>query len=141
MKQKLKNIQDKFMSQIQNTGNLAEAYAYIPIFGWIYACYFRKENKMSKFHGEQSMWLNITLMVVYFCVWVLEKFPITSFLFGTHAIFNPIIRTVWIVFLLLYLWASVFGAYKAYNMEMWEIPYLKEISSKMKEFLDKLKNK
>ena len=136
----VKDVKDKLLNQIQEAGRLPEAYAYIPLFGWIYAKYFRKGDKLSQFHGHQSMWLNIILVFSFFVVWVLEKFPLTSIFFGSGSFFNPIIGTVWIIVLLTYLWASIYGAYKAYNGQTWEVPYLKSAIEWLKGFYHQVKN-
>ena len=133
MADKIREIQSRFSRNMQNNDSVAAVIGYIPLFGWIYPLFFRKENDFCQFDGKQAMHLNAGMLVVYFAVWILENFPITSWLFGADSWFHPITQAAWRITMLGYFGLCAFGAYKAFIEERWEIPFLSD-------FVDRIQN-
>ena len=127
MSDKIKEIQAKLAERFKSGGQASAACSYIPLVGWIYPYFFRKEDELSKFHAEQAMQLNILTLTLYFAIWILEYFPITAIFFGPGSILYPISRTLWLLVIFAYIAFSTIGAYQAYSATNWEIPYLKKI--------------
>lgn len=134
MSDKIKEIQDKFFKNINNGGDqLVAAAAYIPIVGWIYPYYYKKTDELCQFHGRQGALLNGAMLAIYFAIWLLEHFPLTSWLFGDGSVFYPISRSIWLVTAAVYALISIFCALKAISEEKWEVPYLEEVVNRLKD--------
>lgn len=129
MADRIREIQDRFKN-VRGGGGAAAAIAYAPLFGWIYPFYLKKEDELCRFHGRQGMQLNLVMLVVYFAIWVLEHFPIVSFLFGDGRFLHPLTQSVWLLTAAAYIGISVFAALKAFEDEKWEIPHLNEFVTK-----------
>lgn len=140
MSDKIREIQEKFNSKFQgkNEENVA-ASAYIPLFGWIYPYYFSKEQALCHFHGKQALQLNVAIVLLYFVIWLLEYFPLTSIFFGVNAILHPITRTIWLVSIFGYISVSGIGAYRALSGESWPVPYLQKVVTMIWNFIKSLK--
>ena len=136
MSDKIREIQSRFRN-IHGSDQIAAAAAYIPLFGWIFAYYVKKEIELCRFHGRQAMQLNGVMLVVYFAVWVLEHFPIVSFFFGPGQWFHAITRAVWLVTALAFAGLSAYAAFKAFSEEKWAIPQLDE---NIQKAIDHVKN-
>ncbi|MBL8020037.1 MAG: DUF4870 domain-containing protein [Leptospirales bacterium] len=141
MADKIREIQSRFTKNLKDPGgsdSLPAVIGYVPLFGWIYPTFFKKDNDFCQFHGKQAMQLNGLMVAVYFIVWILEHFPITSWLFGPDAFLNPITQATWRLTMLGYFALSVVGAYKAFTEEKWEIPFLSDFAQKIeKQMKDK----
>ncbi len=133
MADKIREIQSRFSGNFQGNDTLAAVVAYVPLFGWIYPLLFRKENAFCQFHGKQAMFLNAGVLVVYFAVWILENFPVTSWLFAPNAWFNFLTVGVWRLCMLGYFGVCIMGAYKAFSEEKWEIPFLSEFLERIEK--------
>ncbi len=129
MSDRIREIQNR-MKNIRGGGGAAAAIAYIPLFGWIYPFYAKKDDELCRFHGKQGMQLNAVMLAVYFAVWVLEHFPIVSFLFGPGQFFHAITQALWKLTALLYLGLSIYSGLKAFEEEKWAIPHLDETITK-----------
>jgi uncharacterized membrane protein len=136
MADKIRDIQSRLVSNLGGRDQLSAAIAYIPLFGWVFPYVFKKEDDLCQFHGLQAMKLNAALVGVYFVVWVIENFPLTGFLFGKGAVFNPLTESVWLVAMIAYCVVSGIAAFKAFSEEKWEIPYFIEY---LDEFIDQIK--
>ena len=141
MSDKIKEIQAKFMGSFKGSGQALAAYSYIPLAGWIYPYFFRKEDELSKFHSEQAMRLNVVTVAAYFAIWILEYFPITAIFFGPGSILHPISRTFWLIVVFAYIGFSTMGAYQAYLGKTWEVPYLKASVEKTTAYIKGLRKK
>ena len=130
MTNKIKQIQSKLSESFQG-GNIAAAVAYIPIFGWLYPYFAKKGDSFYYFHGRQSMYLNLVIVVVYSVIWLLEYFPVTALLFGHGSILHPVSRTIWLLSASAYVIVAAFAAKKAYDNEKWNIPYLDSLVQKV----------
>lgn len=117
------------------------ALAYIPFIGWILPFAFRKHQKLCDFHATQAFKLNLGIAAIMCTVWILKFFPIISWILTTIK-FNPIVTDflnylAWIVLIAF----SALGAVKAYNKEMYELPFISEIENKIREISRGSKNK
>lgn len=137
MSDRIRDIQSRLMKNLQDGDQLAAAVAYVPLVGWIYPYFFKKEDELCEFHARQGLKLNLALIAVYFLVWVLENFPLTGFLFGAGEPLNALTRTVWLVAMLGYLGISIVAALKAFAAELWEIPYLDDAADMVFEAIQK----
>ncbi|GIW70378.1 MAG: hypothetical protein KatS3mg101_1125 [Patescibacteria group bacterium] len=141
MSDRIRNIQTRIKSKIQNGDEFLAVISYLPLIGWIITSLKgNKKDKLVKFHTEQAKEINIAIIVIYLFVWFIENFPLTSWLFGKNKFFYPIIETFWLLGLFLYLGITFIGIYKALNDEMWSFPYRKEIKDKIKDIIEKAKN-
>ncbi|MBI41309.1 MAG: hypothetical protein CMF59_17060 [Leptospiraceae bacterium] len=127
MADKVREIQDRLLKNIQDGDQLSAAIAYFPLIGWIYPLYFKKEDKLCQYHGKQGQQLNAVLIGLYLVLWFLENFWLTSWIFGTGSLLNPISSSVKIIALFGYLGLSLVAAYRAFMDEEWEIPFLQDI--------------
>ena len=132
MEDKIREIQDRLKGLGEGNRPFA-VLAYVPLFGWIYPFYFRTQDALCQFHGRQAMRLNLVVLAVYFLVWILENFPIISWLFGPGQLLHHLSRAVWILAAGAYLAISAYAAYKALHDESWSIPYLDEYLEKALE--------
>lgn len=133
MSDRIREIQNR-MKNLQGSDEATAALAYIPLCGWIVA-YVKKECELCLFHGRQALQLNIVLLVVYFIVWILENFPFVAWIFGEGKLLHPISRSLWLLTAIGFLGLSVFGGYKAFSGERWEVPYLKDYLKKIQEMI------
>lgn len=129
MSDRIRDIQNR-MKGVGGGGGAAAAIAYVPLFGWIYPFYAKKDDELCRFHGKQGMQLNALMLAVYTVVFVLEHFPIVSFLFGPGQFFNAITQAVWRITALAYIGLSIYCALKAFEEEKWAIPHLDETINK-----------
>lgn len=127
MADKIREIQDRLLKNIQDGDQLSAAIAYFPLIGWIYPLYFKKEDPLCQYHGKQGQRLNGVIIGLYLALWFLENFPLTSWLFGQGNFFNPISSSIKIIAIFGYLALSLMAAYRAFMDEQWEIPFLKDI--------------
>ncbi len=131
MSDRIRNIR----ARLQGTGagspesgdSSAAAAAYIPLVGWAYAYFGKKDDDFCQFHGRQSLRLTAVFLVLYFAVWFLENFWITAFFFGVDSLLHPITRTILYLGIAVYLVASIAAGLRALGGERWEIPYLEEM--------------
>ena len=135
MADKVREFQDK-IKNLQGSDQLLAAIAYFPVLGWAFPFYAKKDDELCQFHAKQAMKLNAVMLAIYFIIFVLENFPILSFIFGVNSPLHHISRAVWLITLLTYLAFSLIGAIKALEEEKWEIPKLNELVDKV---LDGLK--
>jgi len=133
MSDRIRDIQSRLMKNLQGGDQLAAAVAYVPLVGWIYPYFFKREDELCQFHGRQALKLNGALVAIYIAVWFLENFPLSAWLFGTGEPLNALSRTVWLVTLLGFLAVSVVAALKAFAEELWEIPYLDDAVDLVRE--------
>lgn len=141
MADRIRNLQNKFKSKIENGDELSAILAYIPLIGWIIANITNKnKDKLVKFHIEQAKEINIGILVIYIFVWFIENFPLTKWLFGKNKLFYPILETFWLLSFLAYIGFSLYAIYKALNDEIWSYPYRDIIKEKIKLLLKKIKN-
>ncbi len=137
-KEKIKKIVNKEnvekVKEFVKKGEGIAALSYIPLIGWFLPQILRKTDAFCKFHSRQSFLLNITIIVVYVCIWILENFPLTAIFFGSGAILNPITGTLKIIAFVGFFLLSGWAAKKAYDQEEWEIPY----SSTLQSWLDRI---
>lgn len=124
MSDKIRDIHSRLMNNLHGGDQISAAIGYVPLFGWILPYLFKKDDEFCRFHGEQAMKLNVTIVVFYFAIWVIENFPLTAIIFGLDAVFHPITRSLWLVGAIGYLAISGIAAFKALSEEKWEIPYL-----------------
>jgi len=136
MSDKIREIQDK-MRNIHGSDDYIAAVAYIPLFGWIFPYFAKKDDPLCQFHGKQAMQLNLVILIVYFFVWLLEHFPILSWLFAEGQLLHPVTRSMWLISAAIYVGLSIFCAFKALSDEQWEIPKLNEYVNKV---LDNIRN-
>lgn len=147
MSGKIKEIQEKFSDFTESLKDRGKewrnwaVYSYIPLVGWIYPYFFRKEEELSQFHAKQAMQLNVISLIAYFVIWILEYFPITAIFFGPGSILHPISRTIWLVVFFGYVALSGVGAYQAHSNRNWEIPYLKKGVDKIMDYVKSLRKK
>jgi uncharacterized membrane protein len=140
MTDRIKNIQTKIKTKIQNGDEFLALVTYLPLIGWIIPLIKgEKKDKLVKFHQEQSREINIAIVLLYLVVWFIENFPLTSWLFGKNKIFYPIIESIWLIGLILYLLITFIGIYKALNDEIWSFPFRKEVKDKLKEIFKRAK--
>lgn len=107
--------------------NIYAAIAYIPLFGWLIAYFFRPKQKLCMFHAYQSFKLNLIALGLFFILWFITNFPLISW-FLKLILFQPIVTD----FLYYTVWLALFGlstyaAYKAYEMEEYYLPFMKEL--------------
>jgi len=138
MADRIREIQSKLLKNLHGGDQLAAALGYIPIFGWIFPYYFKKDDDFAQFHGKQALHLNIVLFGVYFVIWVLENFPLTSWVFGEGSFLHAISHSAWLITAFGYLALCIVGAFKAMSEEKWRIPYLSEY---VERFIDQVKSK
>ena len=129
MTEKIKDFQNKFKNA-ENRDLLIAALAYIPLFGWIYPSLFKKEDDFCQFHVRQSMQLNGIILAVYFAVWILENFPIVSWIFGPDMLFFHLSRSVWILSAIAFIAVSIHASLKALEGERWAVPFMNEYLKK-----------
>ena len=114
------------MEAVRSAGENLAAFSYIPLIGWIYPYFFRKEDELVSFHARQAMQLNVAIVAAYFFIWIIEYFPLTAIFFGPGSILHPISRTAWLLVIFAYIIFSVVAAYQAYSSNKWNIPYLQK---------------
>jgi len=142
MSDRIRNIQSRIKSKIENGNEFYAIVAYFPILGWIITSIKAdKKDKLVHFHKEQAKEINLFIIFIYLIVWFIENFPLTSWLFGKNKLFYPIIETVWLLGFISYLFITFFGIYKALNDEIWSYPYRDNIKNKIKEIFRKVKSK
>ncbi len=132
MSDKIREIQGRFKN-IHGSDQLIAALSYVPLFGWIFPYYGKKDDELCQFHGKQAMQLNVVMLTVYFSVWILENFPIVSWFFGQDKILHPISQSAWLITAMAFIGLSIYGAFKAFSEEKWEIPGLSELVDKTLE--------
>ncbi len=141
MADKIRNLQNRIKSKIQNGDEFLAIVSYFPLIGWIIVQFKdQKKDKLVQFHSKQAKEINIYIVVLFFIIWLLENFPFTRWLFGKDKFFYPIIESIWLMGLILYIIISLIGIYKALNDEIWSFPYREEIKEKLKEFTKKIQN-
>ncbi len=141
MADRIRNIQNKIKSKIENGDELSSMIAYIPLFGWVIAKFLNKnKDQLSEFHIQQAKEINLTILMIYLFIWFLEHFPLFSWLFGKKGFLYPIAESIWLVSFLSYIGISLYSVYKALNDEVWSYPYREEINHNFKKFLEKLKS-
>ncbi len=142
MADKIRDIQAKIMEQLYSEdGHILAASSYVPLGGWVYPFFFKKGDQLAQFHSLQAMHLNLVIVVIYFSLWIIENFPLTSVFFGPGNMLHPLSRTFWLVSFFAYIGFSGVSGYKAFAGSVWEIPYLKTIVSKTFSFLKSFKKK
>ena len=142
MKEKVKEIQAKLIDAFQKSGGESlAALSYIPLLGWVYPYFFRKEEELVRFHASQAMQLNAMITAIYFLIWVLEYFPLTGIFFGPGSLLHPISRTLWLFTVFAYMAFSLVASYQAYSGKKWEIPYLKERVAKILDYIKSLRKR
>ncbi len=126
MSDRIREIQNRLMNNLGDGegGEVAAAIAYIPLVGWIYPYFFKKDDDFCRFHASQALKLNLAIVALYFGIWILENFPLTGWLFGLDAVFHPLTRSIWLIAAALFLGLSGVGAFKAISDERWEVPYI-----------------
>lgn len=127
MADKVREIQDRLLKNIQDGDQLSAAIAYFPLVGWVYPLYFKKEDALCQYHGKQGQRLNGVLIGLYLTLWFLENFWLTAWLFGEGSFLNPISSSIKIIAVIAYLGVSLIAAYRAFMDEEWEIPFLRDV--------------
>lgn len=135
MADKIREIQERFKGNYQDGDQLSAAIAYVPLIGWILPYRLKQEDALCQYHGRQGMRLNILMLCIYFTIWILENFPLTSWLFGQGEPLNALTSSFWIITLILYVIASGMAAYRAFMDEEWEVPYLEDIIDMLEKSL------
>ncbi len=140
MADRIRNIQEKIRAKIQNGDEFLAVLSYLPIIGWIIVKFKNnKKDKLVQFHLEQGKEINIYIITIYFIIWFIENFPLTSWLFGKDKIFFPLIETIWLISLFLYILITIVGIYKSLNDEIWSYPYREQLNQKIKEIFQQIK--
>ncbi|MBX7058659.1 MAG: hypothetical protein K1X75_11385 [Leptospirales bacterium] len=143
MSDRIRNIRARMLGNASPGGaesgdHAAAAAAYIPLVGWAYAYFSKKEDDYCQFHARQGLKLNAVIGLIYFAVWFLETFPITAWFFGPDSLLHPITRTILYVSVAGFLAASAAAAAKAFQGERWEIPYLEDLIAQGRQRLREL---
>lgn len=110
------------------------AIGYIPIIGWMLPYFFKKKSSDCQFHAKQSAVLAVIFIMIMTVVWILNHLPILSHLLSFIGIKSFLIPAITYSSSVLYIGVSLVSAYKAYNRDKWEIPFLPQI----REFLSNL---
>lgn len=125
----------EFTSSVKETfegsesNRLFAALGYIPVLGWILPYFFKREDELCQFHGKQSFVFSIFFIIMMTVVWIVENLPILSHLLSWIGIKAFLVPLLLYGTLLIYLGASAYAAYKAFQDEIWEIPYLGKFRS------------
>lgn len=139
MADRIRNIQNKIKSKIQDGDELSSMVAYVPIIGWIVAKFLNKrKDELSEYHIQQAKEINILIILMYLLIWFLENFPLLSWLFGKNRFLHPLAESVWLVSLFSYIGISIYSLYKALNDEIWSYPYREQINHNLKKNNNKI---
>lgn len=110
------------------------AIGYIPIVGWIVPYFLKKNDDFCQFHGRQSAVLSLIFIVLMTMIWLMNNLPILSHILSWIGITSNILPAITYISTVLFIGVSAYAAYKAFDEEQWDIPFIE----KVREFLVKL---
>ncbi len=144
MSERIRKIQEQVRHVVQeklksSAGDVQAACIYIPLFGWLYSFFLKKDKEHLLSHRKQSVQLNLLIISLYCLIWLLESFPISTWVFGPGHILHPLSRTIWLLGLFSFLIASGTCAYQAFLGRFWPVPYLAKIIGMCTQFLKNLR--
>jgi len=111
--------------------NVAAMLAYLPVCcaslvaSIIWLASEPKENRFVRFHAMQSLILAGVMLAAFFVLWVISFIAVRIF-FG----FGILIFLVEMALLAVWLVLTIMGCVKAYQNQMWKIPFIGDIAEK-----------
>ncbi len=125
-KQKITALKDTIQNSITNNTNPKgyATFSYVPLVGPLISFYFKKTHKIIKLHTENALYLQISFLFIWLCVWLAENIPIISSFLKIFQFVPFVTNALMYLNITIFILTSTFGAWNAYKEKQWVVPYL-----------------
>ncbi|MDH5716089.1 MAG: hypothetical protein OEZ22_00455 [Spirochaetia bacterium] len=141
-KESIKHLSENIHESLEEdtNENLYASLSYFPVLGPLIVFIFKKNQKISKYHAENAMYLQGFFFLIWFSVWLLENIPLISHLLSAILFIPHITNAILYVNTAGYLTFSFMGVYYSSKGQKWSVPFLYDFCDKKFKKNKKSKN-
>ncbi len=131
-KDRLRDLGENVSRSLEDQSNekFYSALAYVPVIGPIVTWLFKRAQKLTRLHTIQAFYLQLSFLVVWLVIWLLENLPLISDILSLVRFKPNMTDALMYLNVVSFIIVSALAAFRANQGERWQVPGFFEFMNK-----------